>query len=260
MLKKSLNIMEQLNYLKENKNIIIDDLEEAEKILSSLGYINLISPYKHYFHSGKIEGKHIYEGQVTIDDYVKKYNEDKEITMYIRENIYEFEKLVKTQITNVICVEYSECENTEKVKEKIVEKIEQKISQLEEITSSTLDENKLTNKIKYYQELKIKFEDFNQYYLIINKLELGKLITLVNLFDENNFTTELKYFKYNSNTLRIIRNNISHCTFIQIYLNNLDMKFKRNNLKVLKRIELYLINNKEINYNLLENSYIKYNS
>lgn len=69
---------------------------------------------------------------------------------------------------------------------------------------------------------------------------------------------ELKYFFKNGDTLRIIRNNISHSSFIEVYLNNLDKKLFDKNIKALKRIESKLLFYNVVNYKQLYNSYSKF--
>lgn len=256
MAKKSLTIEEQLIHLKNVKNISIDNEDECLMYLSKIGYINLISPYKHYFHKGKFNGKHIYPTIIDISEYYRAYNKDRQLTISIRENIFDYEKLIKTHIADSVSKMYNELQTTEELKYKIIEELEQIILKL----NSNENQDKVRIKIKYLEKLRKKFsDDDSEYYLIMNKLEFGALRSFKDLIPNSYRSNELKYFFENGDTLRIIRNNISHSSYIQIYLNNLNLSLFRRNIKALKRLERVLLNPSEVNYTCLQISHSKYN-
>lgn len=131
--------------------------------MSNIGYINLISSYKHYFHDGKHNGKHIYSSVTDITEYYKMYEADKNLTMSIRENIFEYEKLIKTHIGDSISRKYNELDTTNAIKTQIIVDLEDVISKL----SPNTDDVKLRKKVKYLEKLKLKFsESDKEYYLV----------------------------------------------------------------------------------------------
>lgn len=253
MAKKSLCIEEQIQHLKLNKNIEIDYVSE-HRILSEVGYINLISPYKHYYHVGKEAGKHVYPNKINLSSYIDRYLSDKNITMNIRENLFEYEKLIKTQIGIALASKYSSSETTNDIKLEIIKDIEIVIIRVKSSKKNEWSEKKL----KYLEILKQKFEVNNEYYLIMNQLQFGELRTFKDIVPFKYQNDELKYFFKNGDTLRIIRNNISHSSFIEVYLNNLDKKLFDKNIKALRRIESKLLFYNVVNFNQLYNSYNKF--
>lgn len=253
MAKRSLCIEEQIQHLESNKNVEIDCTDE-HRLLSEIGYINLVSPYKHYYHKGKDSGKHVYPDKTNLSSYVDRYSVDKDITMNIRENLFEYEKLIKTQIGLALANKYSDCETTNDIKSEIIKDIQLVITRVENSKSNKKSEQKL----KYLRILKEKFVVESEYYLIMNQLQFGELRTFDDIIPFNYQTDELKYFFKNGDTLRIIRNNISHSSFIEVYLNNLE-KWKFNkNIKALRRISKKLLFSRPVNFGQLFNSYNKF--
>lgn len=67
----------QIEYLKENKNIIVD--EEDRHYLEDRNYISLVNPYKIFFASGRNnEGKLVYKKQLNFKELLSiiKIDED----------------------------------------------------------------------------------------------------------------------------------------------------------------------------------------
>lgn len=253
MVKKSLDIAEQLHYLEEYKNIKVD-YASAERLLSEVGYINVISPYKHYYHVGKEQGKHVYPVETELSCYIERYEADKKATMIIRENLFEYEKLIKTQIVIALTEKYDECENTADIKSKIIRDLQIVIRRVENSQQNQKSERKL----EYLIKLKDKFDVEYEYYLILNQLQFGELKTFADIIPNRYQTDELRYFFKNGDTLRIIRNNISHSSFIEIYLNKLNKQLFKKNIRALIRIETKLLFCECVNYNHLYNSYNKF--
>ncbi|WOO87449.1 hypothetical protein RZE82_00490 [Mollicutes bacterium LVI A0039] len=253
MTKKSLCIEEQIEHLELNKKVEIDNVDE-QRLLTEVGYINLISPYKHYYHVGKKSGKHVYPYKTNLSSYVDMYLSDKNITMNIRENLFEYEKLIKTQIGIALANKYDSCDTTNEIKLEIIKDLKLVISRVECSQRNERSERK----IKYLNQLMEKFEVESEYYLIMNKLQFGELKTFKDIIPFKYQNSELKYFFQNGDTLRIIRNNISHSSFIEVYLNNLNRKLFTKNINALKRIGDKLLFSKHVEFNRLYNSYNKY--
>lgn len=254
MSKKSLDINQQLDYLEKYKKVNLDYID-SKRLLNEIGYVNIISPYKHYYHTGKESGKHIYPAEVDISSYINRYLDDKEVTMNIRENLFEYEKLIKTQIGSALSKKYAYCDKTHQIKSVIITDLNRVIRRIE---AGKVNEWSV-RKVKYLELLKEKFDADKEYYLIMNQLQFGELRTFSDIIPFKYQEDELKYFFKNGDTLRIIRNNISHSSFIEVYLNNLDKHMFYRNINALKRIQRKILFGKHVNFNQLHNSFNKYN-
>lgn len=172
MSKKSLDINQQLDYLEKYKNVNLDYID-SKRLLNEIGYVNIISPYKHYYHTGKESGKHIYPAEVDISSYINRYLDDKEVTMNIRENLFEYEKLIKTQIGSALSKKYAYCDKTHQIKSVIITDLNRVIRRTE---AGKVNEWSV-RKVKYLELLKEKFDADKEYYLIMNQLQFGELRT-----------------------------------------------------------------------------------
>lgn len=192
--------------------------------------------------------------KINVSSYVDMCLTDKDIPMKIRENLFEYEKLEKTQIGIALAKKYSDCQITNDTKLEIIKDLQLVITR---IKNSQLNEW-AERKLKYLKILKEKFEAESQYYLIMNKLQFGELRAFDVIIPFKYQSNELKYFFKNGDALRIIRNNISHSSFIEVYLNNLDKKLFDKNIKALRRIAAKLLFPKDVDFNQLYNSYNKF--
>lgn len=97
--KEPKTIEEQIEYLKEDKRVVFNDIseEDARIILEKYGYINVISPFKYHFAKKekgriiKIGNKHCYERNVDFNEYTEKYQSERLIYPTLYESISKFE-------------------------------------------------------------------------------------------------------------------------------------------------------------------------
>ena len=98
-------IDEQIDYLKENKKIIVDT--EDKHWLKDVNYISLINPYKEIFANGKNkEGKHIYPNYVNFKELLKVMKIDYEFSAKAYNDIRDFERKLKNLVIIEICNKY----------------------------------------------------------------------------------------------------------------------------------------------------------
>lgn len=243
-------------FLKEDKKIKNIDKE----LLKTIGYMNLITPYKHFFHKGKdINGNHKYEIETELKIYYNYYINDKKQTQIIRELIFDFEKNLKSEI-NIFLSDKYENIPVEKVNEIIKEEI---IKYIENIKFSDItDEDKkarLLYKIEKLEQLIEKIGKEKTFYLSVNKLELSNIKGILDVYSINRYIS--KFFYSNFNNVRVLRNSLSHGDTIQMHLNRLKEKEYNKTIEIIKYLSK---NNKfnevEIDYRTLDKSYKIYNN
>ena len=90
--KSAKKLEEQIEYLKNNKRVCFNVIDEknAKDILFKYNYINVISPYKHYFAKLnnkkeviKMDGNHVYERDVEFNEYYELYKSEREKKQYL---------------------------------------------------------------------------------------------------------------------------------------------------------------------------------
>lgn len=101
--KKPLTLDEQVEYIRDNKNVVISDTiemnkEKAKHFLYLHNYINVITPFKYNYCKKNNEGKpfttnnkHIYPNTIDFTEYYKKYNEEREMYPILYKKISELE-------------------------------------------------------------------------------------------------------------------------------------------------------------------------
>lgn len=100
-------IDEQIEYLKDNKKIIVK--EEQKCVFEERSYSSLINPYKEFFSYGKNDnGKFIYKNEVDFEEILKIIKIDEEFSAMLYTYIGVFEKKFKTVLFNEICSKYLE--------------------------------------------------------------------------------------------------------------------------------------------------------
>lgn len=108
-------IDEQIEYLKNNKNIIIP--ASKKYILENRNYISIINPYKEFFATGHITVNdengnktkmHQYKNSTSIDDYEKMAKLDDIVSSIFYNDIGVFERKLKNLLISRICSLYNE--------------------------------------------------------------------------------------------------------------------------------------------------------
>lgn len=111
---------ELIEYLKHDKNVVYNKISpvEAQSILEHYNYINIITPYKHYFAKPKNpndiydserdeSGHHIYPKQTDFSEYYVCFLSEKEQYFEFYRAIMQFELMFKSQITYFFMKVYS---------------------------------------------------------------------------------------------------------------------------------------------------------
>ena len=180
-LKTYKTIDEQIEYLKENKKIIIP--KEYRYTLIEQNYVSLINAYKVFFVQGIAGPKkeHVYKEYITIDKLLDIYEVDKNIEQMLYELIGAFERHFKNVLIHEICMKYTENCNQQKAKDIYC------ISYLTEI-------KKFFETIKKYDSFDSLFEELN---LKINDENFKKELCIPRFC--TNIFSELKHEKYTLN-------------------------------------------------------------
>lgn len=99
---KAMDISAQLENLKNN-NLIIEDEEEATRILQRISYYRLIKAYGPYF---KVKKTGRYRDRTTFNQIYRVYEFDNELRHLLIPYLQEIEITIRCQITNYFCVKY----------------------------------------------------------------------------------------------------------------------------------------------------------
>ena len=104
------SIDEMVEYLYKSKKIIVDT--EDEHYFSERNYISLINPYKQFFSTGRNnKGELIYKKDHNFKELLKIVKIDDEFSKLTYEKIGLFEKKLKVQIFDEMCLKYINCED-----------------------------------------------------------------------------------------------------------------------------------------------------
>lgn len=105
MNKTFLTYKEQINFLRNNKQLTISDEEYAEKILSKMSYYALIGGYKNLFKHAP-SGKYIYG--VTLEELLAFYYFDEELRILFLKYILHVERNIKSLLSYYFCEKHGE--------------------------------------------------------------------------------------------------------------------------------------------------------
>lgn len=106
MLKTYKTIDEQIEYLRKNKRIIID--EEDKHWFKDINYITMVNPYKELFSNGKdTNGNHIYTTNINFKELLNVMKIDCEFANYLFKDIRRFEQKLKASLFSSLCKAYS---------------------------------------------------------------------------------------------------------------------------------------------------------
>lgn len=109
-LKTYKTIDEQIEYLRENKKIIVD--EEDKHWFKDINYISMINPYKELFSNGKdAYGNHIYTTDVNFKEILSSMKIDLEFSNCLYKDIRKFEQKFKNAVIATICNKYAKDED-----------------------------------------------------------------------------------------------------------------------------------------------------
>lgn len=115
--KKPLTLDEQIEHLKNNKRVLFNEIaeDEAKIILYEHNYINVITPFKHYFFKKYPNGEavkdnnkqHIYLRDVEFKEYYDKYDAERLNYPFIYKTIINFETVFNSILSHVVIYYYN---------------------------------------------------------------------------------------------------------------------------------------------------------
>lgn len=108
MPKQFFNYEQQLNKLKNEKQLTISNPAYAEEVLEKLGYYSLIGGYKNLFKHAA-SGKYIYG--VTFEEIVSLYYFDEELRTLFLKYILHVERHMKSMMSYYFCEKYGDNQN-----------------------------------------------------------------------------------------------------------------------------------------------------
>ncbi|MFV0394701.1 MAG: hypothetical protein ACK5LC_09940 [Coprobacillaceae bacterium] len=273
--KPSKNLDEMISYLQDTKNIVFNEItkEEAKNILFEYNYINVISPFKHYFaltdkqnRPIKDKGKHIYNRTVDFKEYYEKYREERDAYPTIMENIIRFETKYKAILAyHVFNTEVLETSNDlsnfiSKLNVYLLSQIMAHQKKRKGIFQ-TLKDTRIKNMQKQVQDLLVSIDSYHDIYCFFDRQSLGTVLTIFTClpFDtQNNIfkdlkkadntlkTNEVPGFIRKTFTLVSIRNRVMHSNSFEILLTYYNERIKKyrepdEKKKIKKVIELLSI-------------------
>lgn len=241
--KQPLTIKQQIEHLKYKKRVVFDCIDEkaASSILYKSNYINVISPFKHYFakkgednNPVKVDGEHVYERNVDFKEYSDKYNSERVQYPILFNGVMKFECRFNAILSYEIIHAFN-IQNSDRF-ELFVDTL------MENVKSTPYDDDVKQHMRSEIGTFKRKMDKYNSIYIFMDRLSLSASITVFRccgkalqkyIFDrllENNCT--LGYVDlptFDSDCLeRIvkIRNCICHGNSIDVLLQYYDIKEK----------------------------------
>lgn len=225
----------QVKYLAENKNVVykIYSKENAADFLYANNYINVISPFKHYFaqcdsdgNPIKIDGKHVYPNSVMFKNYVDSFVRERGNYEYIFRNLMLLEAHMNAIISNEILLYYNITS---------FDKFESFISDLKSNISTSSDNEKAkSHMIDEVDTFPHKLVRYKNIYVFMDRLSFSELITIYKMCDstlKNKIFIEFKNRKYTFGYNSVgafdfflkhvvqIRNCICHSNSLEILIN-----------------------------------------
>lgn len=177
----------QVKYLSENKNVVytIYSKENAADFLYANNYINVISPFKHYFaqcdsdgNPIKIDGKHIYPQPVKFQKYVDKFNNEREKYPNIFRNLMLLEAHMNAIISNEILIHYN-ITSFESF-ETFVDSLKLNISNATKLNNDV--KNNMLHEVEQFTKKLIRYKNI---YVFLDRLSFSELITIYKMCEPN---------------------------------------------------------------------------
>lgn len=235
-MKRPLTLEEQIQYLKENKNVVFNECSEAEakKLLLAHNYINIITPFKYNFYNGLDSNmKHIYPREVDFQEYYQKYKEERDQYSELLSNILKFEHQLNAVFSYYVIHHYTIAS---------VDFFHDMISELK-INKNTTEEKYHRVIDKVIDELITEFNEkySRNIYVTFNRLSLGQMLLIFRVLPNEVKNKIVKYFEghpfvknhqidqFQKKVHRIqeIRNCIAHNNSLEIRIKYYNIEKKR---------------------------------
>lgn len=241
--KHPLTIQQQTEYLKKHKRVVYNQIseKEAQEILYTHNYINVITPFKYRFArknkkhqiSRDTNGCHIYDRDVEFKEYYNLYCTERAKYPKIYANIMKFEKLVSSIVSYEILISY-------RINNLCSFKSFTSIL-AGNIKSSNYKENIKEYMLKIESSLNKDIEEYKSPYIVLDHLSLNDTLTILVNSDKKikkkcineivkrqeivKATDEQNFYKLVSKIVRI-RNCVCHNDSLEILLRYLSRKHK----------------------------------
>lgn len=214
--KEPKTIDEQIEYLKQDKRIVFNDISinEAKNVLTKYGYINVISPFKYFFAEKdkngnviKTDGRHVYNRNVDFFEYYSNYLKERSSYAIIYKNICEFENIFNS-IVSYECIHYYNIDDSDKF-EHFINSLKLNIPQL------GLKESVKTHYLAALSSIYNKIDEYQSIYILLDRLTLNEIFII---FRCCNSDLKSRIFK------KLISQN---CTFKETRITNFENKFTK---------------------------------
>ncbi len=178
--KPAKTIEEQIEYLKENKRIRFNIINEkdAKEILFRYNYINIISPYKHRFAKLdkkkeviKENGNHVYEREVEFSEYYELYNSERKKYPIISKNIISFETIFKSIFSYRVLTTYTFEEENDIYQ--FLALIRLRIPKNQKYSLKRIEH--MNNQIK---KMEMNVSKYHDIYCFFDRMSLGQILTI----------------------------------------------------------------------------------
>lgn len=240
--KPSKSILEQINYLNEKKKVQFNDMskEIAGENLLRYNYINVITPFKHYFAKKnekheviKQEGRHIYTRNVEFSEYYELFVRERSLYPTIINNILEFEIHFKSILAYIVLTEIDLSSS-----DKLINFLDYlKLS----FATLNFSKKRINHMNNHLDSLKTDVFKYADVYCFFDRMSLGNILTIFICLNEKyqkSIFNILKQYKQNLNVVSIsqfidrvfcivsIRNCVMHSNSLEVLVRFFDPKTK----------------------------------
>ena len=246
--KKPLTLSGQVQYLEDTKNVTYNIItkKEAEQILLTHCYINVITPFKHRFALKNRKtgisirdenGKHQYPRKVDFSEYYQAYTEERASYLDIFNNIMSFETVFNS-VTAYTVEQYYNLDSTNNFTA-FFRSLDSNAIKMANINPQAKKRvQKMRDAIARFPA---DLADYNSIYIFLDRLMLNDLITIFRCCDEaarsdifkclltNNMTfgySTLESFDLFLTKLAQIRNYVCHFSSLEVLVCYSDFKTK----------------------------------
>lgn len=235
MYKTPKNLDEMITHLRVTKKIIIDTekIDETKDILLRYNYINVISPYKHYYFKKDRDnaikdsmGKHIYPEAIPFEEYYSKYKEERSLYPIIFKRISEFETIFNAVVSYHVINHYKFCS---------FEDFDRFCNELKLNLIKVKDKSKhyMIDEIDGFYGNEYGIKKYNNIYVFFDRLSIRKILTVFILTQDltDLIFSDLRRFDATLNFT--IVNQFINAVEMLVHIRN--TVYHNNSLEILKR-------------------------
>lgn len=177
--KPAKTLQQQIDHLHDYKQVVFNQINEvnAKEHLLLYNYINIISPFKHYFAEKvnneliKKNGRHVYNREIDFNEYYERYKAERDKYPNIIQNVIMFETKFKSILAYNILTSTKILNDTDL--KRFLEGVQLNISANSKFDSKRID--KLNSTI---DKLKNDIEKYHDVYCYFDRMTLGEALTI----------------------------------------------------------------------------------